>query len=754
MEKTDGKRRKYEPSVYWRRLYRQFKVFYKSTYGKVGFYILLAFAVITLVTPFVVEHPNYTYIAPEVDTHVASEIVQTHLKNITKGASGVEIYSPMSTTLQNEGTSAIYLGTSNGDIYCYGLGATKDSKLGNYSVIYESHLKGKERMLQPIMFPLINCQMELAAYSGPGLFQRFVALPIANGSNGNVVVGTIAFETAGLSKPTFTKMFSFPYNGTLVGNITSNSKAFTGTVSTSIPACNFENYSLNPSGQIYLISKNATGDYLYRYEVSPNTLLGVDKLNMKNPVGLSFYGASFSATRFESNALILIWNNTSLNAYSPVNGNLVWSKQIGAAYNAHVGPIIPKFYQVSYAVNNSAYYLMGSSVESINLDTGFNHTVKDLGVSLVGLSTTTGHSGLPSDIIATSNLNAYVLTYNSTGVVKVKTVALPVNSGTFSKTATYDSVADSLILVSNKGSILSFNLNFGTSYPFSWSAGLSPIPSSTSNVQYFKDATTGVGAIAITASNNYIYLYSSTAKECTPIPPMAKLPSGSNLLLGSTQYGNDVWARFMESFGNDWIFGISIGFFTIIISLAVAMYVGYKGGFGGEAVETLSLALFLVPGLALLIALSSVINSANFITLILIVSLTGWPFAAFTLIGVVRGVSARSFVEASKLFGSKGGSIMRRHIMPNIGPLLLYLLALSIGGGIGAVSGLEFLGLAPLTTATWGGMLNAAYTDYFVVITQPQWILPPAIALTMFIFSLIFVSRGMDEVVNPRLRRR
>ena len=156
----------------------------------------------------------------------------------------------------------------------------------------------------------------------------------------------------------------------------------------------------------------------------------------------------------------------------------------------------------------------------------------------------------------------------------------------------------------------------------------------------------------------------------------------------------------------------------------------------------------------MLIALSSVINSANFITLILIVSLTGWPFAAFTLIGVVRGVSARSFVEASKLFGSKGGSIMRRHIMPNIGPLLLYLLALSIGGGIGAVSGLEFLGLAPLTTATWGGMLNAAYTDYFVVITQPQWILPPAIALTMFIFSLIFVSRGMDEVVNPRLRRR
>jgi len=755
MEKTDEKRRrKYEPSVYWRRLYRQFKVFYKSTYGKVGFYILLAFAVITLVTPFVVEHPNYTYIAPEVDTHVASEIVQTHLTNISKGNSGVELYSPMSTTLQNEGTSAIYLGTSNGDIYCYGLGATKDSKLGNYNLIYNSHLKGKEKMLQPTMFSLINCAEEITGYAGPGLFQRFVALPIANGSNGNVVIGTIAFQTAGLNKPSFTEMTSFTYNGTIVGNITSDSIAFTGTVSTSIPSCNYANDSLNPSGQVYLLSKNATGDYLYRYQISPGAILGIEKLSMKNPEGISFYGSSFSASRFDKNALILIWNNTSINAYSASNGGLVWSKVVGKTYNSKAGPVIPKFYQVSYAANNSAYYLVGSSVDSINLLTGLNQTVKNTGVDLVGLSTTPGHSGLPSDIIATSSLNAYVLTYNSTGSVKTKVVALPVNSGIFSKTATYDSVADSLILVSSKGSILSFNLNFGTKYPFSWSAGLSPVPTSTSVVQYFKDATTGVGAIAVTASNDYIYLYSSTAKECTPIPPMAKLPSGSNLLLGSTQYGNDVWARFMESFGNDWIFGISIGFFTIIISLAVAMYVGYKGGFGGEAVETLSLALFLVPSLALLIALSSVINSANFITLILIVSLTGWPFAAFTLIGVVRGVSARSFVEASKLFGSKGGSIMRRHIMPNIGPLLLYLLALSIGGGIGAVSGLEFLGLAPLTTATWGGMLNAAYTDYFVVITQPQWILPPAIALTMFIFSLIFVSRGMDEVVNPRLRRR
>ncbi|MHB1439441.1 MAG: ABC transporter permease [Cuniculiplasma sp.] len=750
----NGKKRRFTPSVYWRRLYHQFKVFYGSSYGKIGFYILLAFAVITLVTPFVVEHPNYTYIYPEVDTHVASELSHTHLSNVSRTGSSVSIYSPMATIVQNQGTSAIYVGTSSGYIYCYGLGSSVHSKLGKYAPIYKSKLKSGEKMLDPTMFPLINCSQELSGFVSPSLFGRFIVMPFSNGTNGRIVVGQVSDVAVGLTTPAFKVLSTFKYNGTIVGNITSNSEPFVRTVATSIPSFNYENLGINPSGQIYFVTHNATGNYLHRYDVSPVSTLGIERINMTNPVGVVSYGKMFSASKFQSNGILLIWNSTTVNAYSASNGTLEWSHSFANKLNSNVGPVIPSFYQIKYQSSNSVYMAMGNSIERLNLLTGKNQSVVTLVSPIIGLSTTPGSSGAPSSIIAMTDSYAYIISYNSTGALRIKNVPIPFNSGHFSTSATYDQIANSLIFVSEKGSILSFSLTSGSSDPFSWSAGLTPVPSETSNVLYFTNAVTGVGTIALTANNNYIYLYNSTAKDCTPLPPMAKLPSGARALLGTTQGGSDVWSRFMESFGNDWIFGISIGFFTIIISLAVAMYVGYKGGFGGEAVETLSLALFLVPSLALLIALASVINGANFVTLILIVSLTGWPFAAFTLIGVVRGVSARSFVEASRLFGSRGGSIMRRHIMPNIGPLLLYLLALSIGGGIGAVSGLEFLGLAPLTTATWGGMLNAAFSDYFVVVTHPQWILPPAIALTMFIFSLIFVSRGMDEVVNPRLRRR
>ena len=137
-----------------------------------------------------------------------------------------------------------------------------------------------------------------------------------------------------------------------------------------------------------------------------------------------------------------------------------------------------------------------------------------------------------------------------------------------------------------------------------------------------------------------------------------------------------------------------------------------------------------------------------------IVTIVSWPFTTFTLIGIVRQIKSRTFVEAARVSGAGFFGIMRRHILPNIAPLTLYLLSLAISGGVAAVAGLQFLGLAPLNLSTWGGMLNSVLGNFYYAVLAPWWVLPPAIALTMFIFAFIFASRGLDEVVNPRLRRR
>ncbi len=733
--------------------YRDFKIFYKNKYGKVGFIILLSFVIIALMTPAIVYHPNYFYEAPEVDTHIASQLANTSLQNVTQANGGASIYGPFSTDVLNEGASAIYFGTSSGKIYYYGLGTYgTDAPLGSYGVVYNSSFGNSVRMLSPTVVPLINCVLESEAISSNTLIERFVVMPF---TNGQIEIGKLVFLDLGLKKPEYIPFVNFSYNGTIVGNVITNSLPFSGTTDTSIPSFNYENNGYNTPGTVFFITQNKTGDYLHSYGISPFKLFNVTKITMNNPAGIEYYGAGFSPNKAETQARILIYNSTSIQGYF-LNQTLAWSTNNSLNVDLSVGLQIPSYYQVSYSKINSAFFISnGDTVSNISLSSGLVRTVIDLSQKLYSLSTTPGAAGFPTHILAAASTQAFVISLNSSNAVKVNSVPLPVGSGNFTTAATYDPVSDALILVSQDGEILSFSLDAPSGEPFSWSYHVSPTPSNTSQVLYFSDANTGFGEISMISNLNYIYIFNSTAKSMTPIPSMAKTPSGARFLLGTTTSGQDVWAEFIESFWTDWVFGLSIGLVTILVSVAVALYVGYRGGALGSALETASLALFLIPGLALLIALASLFpKNADFEDLILIVSLTGWPFAAFSLIGIVRSISARSFVEASKLFGSKTFHIMRGHILPNIGPLLLYLLALSIAGGIGAVSGLEFLGLAPLSVATWGGMLNEVYNDYFAVAASPQWIFPPAIALTLFVVAIIFISRGMDEVVNPRLRRR
>lgn len=744
------------PPLYWKRLYKQFTIFYKSKYGRAGFYILLAFAIVTMIAPYVGGNVGYYTSAPAIDSTLASPIANVSLYNETHTSGGV-FYGPISSSVESEGyEGAVYVPNSDGALYYVGLGEP-GTPLGSVGMIYNSSFtNSNEKMLKPVLFDLLNGRILANSQGTDVVINRFVVLPYTNDS---FTVGEIEYRNSQEKSPYFKFLYNEKLNGTIVGNITTNGIAFDNSPSTPMPEYCFNAVADFPNGLINIMTQNKTGIFMNEFTVFPFSLFHTFKINMKNISGVKFYGKQLYLSQAVNYSRFLIYNSTSVISYSTYNGTEMWQDNF-TKINTQNGLIIPSFYQVSLSTNNSIYLISNDrDIYSINIENGSHKMIYSYPYATYSISTSKGRNGPPAYIIGMSANYFQILAYNLSlkGYVFYEVPYSSSISGNILTHGVYDSVTNSLIFVSQKGVAISFNDSANSSATaFLWSYTVSPTPTNVSSILYFSNSYTGKGAIAFTTSEGYIYIIGSTASSYAPLPPMIKTPTGQSYPFGTTFFTKaDLWSRFLQSFYNDWIFGISIGFFSIVISLAVAMYVGYKGGLGGQIIETLSLALFLVPSLALLIALSSVIpGNANFIDLILIVSLTGWPFAAFTLIGVVRGVSSRSFVEAAKLFGSRDTSIMRRHVLPNIGPLLLYLLALSISGGVGAVSGLEFLGLAPLNTATWGGMLNAVLKDEFYLITEPQWIIPPAIALSAFIFSLIFVSRGMDEVVNPRLRRR
>jgi len=746
----------------------QFRIYMKSRYGKAGFYILLTFAVIALLSPILAPQP-YSYIAPGIDTHIAKERAAIDLRvNNSSAANNLTYFGPLASSASTTGSYVIYYAVSNGSLYSEGIGSTNTTPVNSSFYLYNIPVNSTNQMLSPIIFPLLNYQALISG--GQYQLSNFILLST---TNGNLYIGKAGWTgvQVGSGKPTFVAVSHASVNGTIVSPPVSDSIPLQFTLPPFVPFYNIPSNYYNPSNEIgnpgfvYVVSHNITGYYLNEFQAFPLVHRWTIKLNTDTaPRNVLYYGSFFLLGLAGDQSSVIVSYSNNLSAYSPVNGTLVWNVHTNSTIVQ--GPYIPKDYQRQSNSYNSIFIATANNnVYSINLATRNFTLIFHSSSKITGFSSSYGSVGFPTVLVSETASSVYITSrlfstsHNSTNTTNVsrsnyttRNFALPSGYGSYLTNPVFDSFAFTFIIASSNGLLFSLQTGNG-SYPFTWSATLTPRPVNVSQPISFYDVATGRSVIGVIASTGMFYIYDTNAYDLNPIPPTFHTVSGAIYPLGTNEEGQDLFAQFIQSFWTDWLLGVMIGIATIAVALIAAMVIGYKGGAVGSIFEVISLSVYLIPGLALLIALQSVIGS-SFTNLVWIVTIVSWPFTTFTLIGIVRQIKSRTFVEAARVSGAGFFGIMRRHILPNIAPLTLYLLSLAISGGVAAVAGLQFLGLAPLNLSTWGGMLNSVLDNFYYAVLAPWWVLPPAIALTMFIFAFIFASRGLDEVVNPRLRRR
>lgn len=738
------------------RVKKQFKIFHNSMYGKAGLYILLGFAIMALLAPVLAPQP-YSYVAPTVDTHVAK--LQTSASLVNLSASGASYLPITASATEISGSFLVYYGSSNGSIYATGLGGSNTTQVGSSFNLLNQHLNGSNRML-PIDLATLSNYKDFTTPPYQFSAQNFI---LAGMTNGTVLVSEVSWSggVLGSGHPFLKNKQSLRENGTLLYMPVSDTQDISYTIPSYVPffgvsASEFSSGVGGSIGSFYTVTKNLTGYYLNAYTVDPIGALWSVKLSDKSVPSMPVYYGSFFKSGKSS--MILEATGSNLTAYSAFNGQKLWSEEFNSALTSN--PFIPADYQYNVFASNSAFVASSNdNVYGVYLDNGTSYRVLNTSSHVVAMSSSPGSSGFPTYLLSETNTSAYVTTKNAnstSGGFITKSLKLPSGYGSYSTSPVYDRNFETFILGTNHGFLVSIYGDLGTkssASPYAWGALLKPKASAITSPVIFHDSSTGTVDVAVATDTGMFYIYTATPHDLNPLPPTFNTQSGATLPLGTNIYGQDVWSQFVQSFVYDWYFGLAIGVAVIVLAVAVAMVVGYISGATGSVVETLSLAVYLIPSLALLIAMASILGG-GFLNLIAIVTVISWPFTTFTIVGMVRQIKSRSFVEAARLSGARTPSIIGKHILPNIAPLLLYLLALSIDGGIGAVSALQFLGLAPVQVATWGGMLSPMLGNFFLAIRAPWWVLPPSIALSMFIFAFIFVSRGLDEVTNPRLRRR
>src|SRR5437762_3267776 len=166
--------------------------------------------------------------------------------------------------------------------------------------------------------------------------------------------------------------------------------------------------------------------------------------------------------------------------------------------------------------------------------------------------------------------------------------------------------------------------------------------------------------------------------------------------------------------------------------------------------------MLVIPGLPLLIVLVAVLGQ-RLINLIIIIGFLGWVGFARIVRSQVLSLKERPYVEAARASGAGSGRIMYKHIFPNIVSLTYVNLALAVPGAILTEAALAFLGLSDPSVPSWGNMFSDVQQSQALSSFHPSpwwWVIPPGIAIALISLSFVLVGYALDEIFNPKLRRR
>jgi peptide/nickel transport system permease protein len=230
-------------------------------------------------------------------------------------------------------------------------------------------------------------------------------------------------------------------------------------------------------------------------------------------------------------------------------------------------------------------------------------------------------------------------------------------------------------------------------------------------------------------------------------PPNLEFPFGTDDL-GRSVFTLTLWGARIS---------LLVGLFATLISILIGSVVGVVAGYFGRWTETALMRLtdwfLVIPFLPLAIVLASILGR-SLVIIILVIGVTSWPSTARIVRAQVLSVKTRPYVERARALGASNWHLTTRHILPNVGPIIFANTVLLVAIAILSETTLSFLGLGDPLSISWGTILEAAFNAGAATAGNWWWLVPPGVAIVLVVLAFTMCGYALDEILNPRLRRR
>ena len=177
---------------------------------------------------------------------------------------------------------------------------------------------------------------------------------------------------------------------------------------------------------------------------------------------------------------------------------------------------------------------------------------------------------------------------------------------------------------------------------------------------------------------------------------------------GTDQQGRDVLTRTAHGTTASLTVGFVAMAISMILGTVVGLASGYWGGWKDEVIMRVNDVFLSIPWLVLMIVIAAVLNARSLFAVILVIGLTGWSTTARIVRAQVLSIKTLQFVERAKAIGSSEWHIIRKHIFPNVVPLIFANAILTIAIAILSEATLSYFRLGPTDVETWGRVLEDA----------------------------------------------
>jgi peptide/nickel transport system permease protein len=219
--------------------------------------------------------------------------------------------------------------------------------------------------------------------------------------------------------------------------------------------------------------------------------------------------------------------------------------------------------------------------------------------------------------------------------------------------------------------------------------------------------------------------------------------------MGTDQLGRDLFSRMLTGGRLSYVIGAGIILIQASISTTLTVVSAYYIRTVDLILQRVVEILSFVPSLILLVALFS-IYGATPLALILTLGVVNGINSGRILRSVVIGVRAMPYIEAARMLGASDARIILRHVLPQVGYVIIIFATGGLAAAILAESGLAILGFGVSPNEpTFGNLLNNS--RQFLRAAPHLAIFPGLVLFTVLLGARLF-GDALRDVLDPRLR--